>query len=653
VKLKWFHVREFQSIRDSGRVNVDDITCLVGKNEAGKSALLKALYRLNPVVAAEGKFNVTTDYPRMDVEDYRHAVESGKRSEATPIVACYELDEETAKIEKVFGPGCIPTPELTLTKSYSNARSFTLTVDNNKALTYLFDQADLVDAARTAAKAAIPSVDSIIAALAAQEQTEEVTRLAGILAKIKARNLNGYIYDVFIAPGEPEYLYFDEYYQMTGHENIEQLVQREKDDTLKPSDHPLLGLIRLARLDLNDLVNADSTIELTSKLEGASNYLSKQVLKYWSQNKHLRMKFDVRPGRPGDPEGMQSGTNIWGGVFDTRHSVTTELGSRSRGFVWFFSFLAWYSDVKKEDSNVVLLLDEPGMTLHAKAQYDLLRYFETELLGSHQLLYSTHSPFMIDAEHFERVRIVQDKSLEKDVEDDSVPGGTTVISDIFQASEDSLFPLQGALGYELNQTLFVGPFTLIVEGAADLLFIQTVSALLQQDGRIGLDTRWTITPVGGSTKVPTFVALLGAQRGMTIATLIDSQAADKTKIEALYKDKLLKKANVMTFADFTQTAEADIEDMFGDAFYLDLVNAEFASQLGAPLALADFKSKNPRILQRIEIHLETVPLTSGSFGHYRPARYFTENSTKLWKKMPKEAKDRFEAAFKTANALIK
>ena len=653
MKLKWFHVREFQSVRDSGRVNVDDITCLVGKNEAGKSALLKALYRLNPVVAAEGKFDVTTDYPRMDVEDYRHAVESGKRSEATPIVACYELDEETAEIEKVFGPGCISTPELTLTKSYSNARSFTLTVDSNKALTYLFDQADLVEAARTAAKAAIPSVDSIIAALAAQEQTEEVTRLAGILAKIKARNLNGYIYDVFIAPAEPEYLYFDEYYQMTGHENIEQLVKREKDDTLKPSDHPLLGLIRLARLNLNDLVAVDSTIELTSKLEGASNYLSKQVLKYWSQNKHLRMKFDVRPGRPGDPAGMQSGTNIWGGVFDTRHSVTTELGSRSRGFVWFFSFLAWYSDVKKEDSNVVLLLDEPGMTLHAKAQYDLLRYFETELLGSHQLLYSTHSPFMIDAEHFERVRIVQDKSLEKDVEDDSVPGGTTVISDIFQASEDSLFPLQGALGYELNQTLFVGPFTLIVEGAADLLFIQTVSALLQQEGRIGLDARWTITPVGGSTKVPTFVALLGTQRGMTIATLIDSQAADKTKIEALYKDKLLKKANVLTFADFTQAAEADIEDMFGDAFYLDLVNAEFASQLGAPLALADFKSKNPRILQRIETHLETVPLTSGSFGHYRPARYFTENSTKLWKKMPKEAKDRFEAAFKAANALIK
>ena len=129
---------------------------------------------------------------------------------------------------------------------------------------------------------------------------------------------------------------------MTGHENIEALTQRETAKTLRPSDYPLLGLIRLGRLKLPELVNPTSTIELRGKFEGASNHLTKQVLKYWSQNKHLRMTFDVRPARGGDPAGMQSGTNIWGGVYDTRHQVTTELGSRSRGFVWFFSFLAWY-----------------------------------------------------------------------------------------------------------------------------------------------------------------------------------------------------------------------------------------------------------------------------------------------------------------------
>ncbi|WP_245326638.1 AAA family ATPase [Bradyrhizobium sacchari] len=73
MQLKWFHVRDFQSVRNSGRVTVSEITTLVGKNEAGKSSLLKALYKLNPVVPADGNFDVTTDYPRMDVEDFDRA----------------------------------------------------------------------------------------------------------------------------------------------------------------------------------------------------------------------------------------------------------------------------------------------------------------------------------------------------------------------------------------------------------------------------------------------------------------------------------------------------------------------------------------------------------------------------------------------------
>jgi predicted ATP-dependent endonuclease of OLD family len=134
-----------------------------------------------------------------------------------------------------------------------------------------------------------------------------------------------------------------------------------------------------------------------------------------------------------------------------------------------------------------LINSNSGITLHAKAQHDLLRYFETELKGSHQLIYSTHSPFMIDPEHFERVRIVQDKSIDAELNAYIGKDGTTVLEDIFAASADSLFPLQGALGYELHQTLFVGPYTVVVEGAADLLFLQAMSAILQEETRTGLD----------------------------------------------------------------------------------------------------------------------------------------------------------------------
>ena len=654
MHLKWFHVRDFQSVRDSGRITVSDITCLVGKNEAGKSALLKALYRLNPVIPADGSFDVTNDYPRMEVEDYRHDVETGKRAVAQPIEACYELDaDEISAIADVFGPDCVSTPMISFVKNYENAIAYKFTVDDRKGFEHLISKADLSAQTRAALKGVELTPDALTPVLQSQEQTVQVSQLVTTLEDIKQNGLMGHIYNRLLSSRQPKFLYFDEYYQMTGHENIDALINRENSNQLKPSDHPLLGLIRLARLKLPELINPASTIELKNKLEGASNHLSRQVLKYWSQNKHLRMSFDVRPARPGDPPGMQQGTNIWGGVFDSRHQVTTELGSRSRGFVWFFSFLAWYSDVKKGAEPMILLLDEPGLTLHAKAQHDLLRYFETELKGSHQLIYSTHSPFMVDPEHFDRVRIVQDKSIDAEQDADIGAEGTTVLEDIFAANPDSLFPLQGALGYELHQTLFIGPYTVVVEGAADLLFLQAVSSILQEEKRTGLDPRWTITPVGGSAKVPTFVALLGSQKGMTIATLIDSQVADQKKIEGLYREKLLKKANVMTFADFTKTAEADIEDMLGAAFYVDLVNAEFEAELSAPIDINALNSKEPRILQRVEKYLVEHPLKNGTFSHYRPARYFSESSKKLGKKLPSEAKSNFEAAFQALNALLK
>src|SRR5207247_2088390 len=119
--------------------------------------------------------------------------------------------------------------------------------------------------------------------------------------------------------------------------------------------------------------------------------------------------------------------------------------------------------------------------------------------------------------------------------------GTKILNDILDATDDSLFPLQGALGYEIHQSLFVGPNSVVVEGVSDLLYIQTISGILQSKQREGLSPKWTITPVGGAEKVPTFVALLGAQRGLNIATLIDIQRKVHQMIENLYKRKLLEK----------------------------------------------------------------------------------------------------------------
>lgn len=213
MKLKSFQIREFQSVKDSGVVEIEDIACLVGKNEAGKSALLKALYRLNPIIDTDNKFDVTHDYPRMDVEDYRLAIEGKKRKHAVPIMACYSLDEEEINdINYIFGVDCIKTPEMTLSKNYENKLGFSFDVDDNKAIDFLVGDADFSEQTRGALRAATQTVESFIEVLQSQEPTEEVKRITTILCNIKTRGVVGYIWDTILKPRWPKFLYFDEYY---------------------------------------------------------------------------------------------------------------------------------------------------------------------------------------------------------------------------------------------------------------------------------------------------------------------------------------------------------------------------------------------------------------------------------------------------------
>ena len=68
----------------------------------------------------------------------------------------------------------------------------------------------------------------------------------------------------------------------------------------------------------------------------------------------------------------------------------------------------------------------------------------------------------------------------------SLNTATPVLANVFDATDDSLFPLQGALGYEIQQTLFIGPNSLVVEGVADMLYLRAVSGELEREGRTEL-----------------------------------------------------------------------------------------------------------------------------------------------------------------------
>lgn len=653
MKLTKVRIKEFQSVRDSNEFDTNDITCLVGKNEAGKTSILQALYRLNPIISTDGDFDVTDDYPRVDVEDYQHEVDQGIREPATVVETTFILEDEIEDIQSDFGKKTLKNNEFKLFKGYSNTNTFMINVDEEEGFKHYLKHSTCSKDLKEVLRETINFEDASSKIESFEPKTEDKP-LIKFIKDVKAIGFNAYIYNNYIIEYIPKFLYFDSYYQLTGQENIEALQQRISNKKLQHSDYPMLGLLSLARIQVAQLLNPDRTQELVNKMEGAGNHLSKKVLKYWSQNMHLQMKFDVRAGRAGDPEGLRKGTNIWARIYDDKRWVTTNLSSRSKGFVWFFSFLSWYSKIKKENQNVILLLDEPGLSLHAKAQSDLLRYFEEELKPFHQLIYTTHSPFMVDSANFGRVRIVQDISIDSDENLPEIEKGTKVINDFSSATDDSLFPLQGALGYEIHQTLFVGPNCLIVEGTSDLLYLQTISGILDRKGKASLSDEWTITPVGGSDKVPTFIALLGSQNNLNIATLIDLQKKDEQRISNLFKKKLLNKKKVLTFADFVAGDEADIEDIFDFEFYVKLLNLEYKKEMSKKIKTPDIKSMHPRAIVKIESYFEENPLkASNKFSHYRPARYFAENVDSLESDLSEECLNRFESIFKKLNGLIK
>ena len=165
--------------------------------------------------------------------------------------------------------------------------------------------------------------------------------------------------------------------------------------------------------------------------------------------------------------------------------------------------MVWFSEVQREHGdNLVVLLDEPGLSLHGKAQYDLLRYMREELMPKYQVIYTTHSPFMIEASNLLSCRTVEDVFTKNEE-----ILGTKVGDNVLSTDGDTLFPLQAALGYDITQSMFIGEHCLLVEGPSDLLYLQWASTELISRGRKGLDKRWTVTPCGGIAKIYSFMSL--------------------------------------------------------------------------------------------------------------------------------------------------
>ena len=263
------------------------------------------------------------------------------------------------------------------------------------------------------------------------------------------------------------------------------------------------------------------------------------------------------------------------------------------------------------------------------------------------MIYTTHSPFMIDPDNLLSCRTVEDV----DGPNDEVLG-TKVGDQVLSTDSDTLFPLQAALGYDITQTMFIGKHCLLVEGPSDLLFIKWASDSLAKQKRKGLDLRWTVTPCGGITKVSSFMALFGGS-GVHVAVLTDYGHGDKAKVRGLRESKLLKDGHIFT-ADMyiDKSTEADVEDILGRELYVQLVNAEYGLKGKNALPHTRPTDAPQRVTAEVETHFRTLPSSVPEYDHYAPARYLIEQGSELALPGLDEALARFERLFEDVDALL-
>lgn len=654
MKLISAKVSNFRCIEDSEEFAITPITALVGKNESGKTSVLQALYKLKPSDPSDKGFNKELDYPNRHLQDFDERHPDG---DAEVVFTRWQLDAADAEeIAKLIGQGVLTSETVTSNHYYSGKVTWSFDELNEEAyVNHLLQKAgcstDEID------ELSAHTVNELATKLAASATPSPTVQKVKVELESIKNNLHEAVAEC-LTKRMPTFLYFADYDKMKGRVSIDDMRKR-KQSGYSREEQLFLAFLAYANTTLDEIANLATHETLFRKVDAASNKITDQIFEYWSQNPYLEVRFEIEQGLPGEEEQFRSGKIACTRVYNRLHRMTVSFDDRSAGFVWFFSFLVLFSQMRAKHGNVIVLLDEPGLSLHAKAQGDLLRFFEEKLLGKYELqtIYSTHSPFMVPKDSLAYVRTVEDELFHADA---AVPGqlpivnGTKVrgLESLLKADSDTLFPLRAALGYDISQSLFIGDNTLLVEGPSDILYLKTVSDILTSVNRRGLDPRWTICPSGGADKLQAFVSLFGGNK-LNVAVLTDFAKGTKSKIELLRHSGLLDKEKLFTTVDFVNQSEADVEDFFGAELYLQIVNAALGLAGKEAITSAMLPTAGERIVKKVEEVIRLRPEVP-EFNHYTPALWLLQNRELLESESSAsiQALDCFERVFDRLNSVL-
>lgn len=648
MRLKAVTVQKFRNFVEPQRIEVeDDVTVLVGKNESGKTTVLRALHRLKPANGDQKKFDLVTEYPRWRLSRDRR---EGNLEKVRPVVAEFvaDLADANALEGKLPGP-LLPTTVILAARDYANSyfvwmKTPPADVVAEAGASAGVDSSDLEDLVAT------NDLDAAIDL--AKERGKELKEAApprskALLAFPKAAELHRFLISGSLEDDErnalagriPSFFYFSNYSVLPGEADLTALAQKvQEDEALDEDEQTVVSLLAHAGVEPTDFLD-DNYDSRKAELQAASSDLSREVFQYWKANTDLDVVFDDDNVSVQDAYGTVTQHRILKiELRDARHgNVETNFSTRSTGFQWFFSFFAAFSEYLHRTRPVVVLLDEPGTSLHGEAQKDFVNYIFNELGASKQTIYTTHSQFMIDPSTYEKLRAVHDKATRQDQE-----AGVAVTHVNLSSDRDTVLPVESALGYSISQHLFLGSGKhLLVEGSSDFVYLMRMSAYMETKKKTPLDPNIALIPVGGITNMPAFVALMG--RRLQVSVLVDgprsSSVLDRVRKAAAQNGLPERRIVAVSEVDTSLPATADVEDLFAPADYLKLYNWAFRDSVQPE----DLPETPVPIVKKLQDY------KGGEFDHALPAHALTDHQSEFFSNLEPSTIANFVALFKLLN----
>ncbi len=581
MRLTHVQVQNYRCVRDTGWFEVEQAkTILVGPNEAGKTAVLEALQQVNPSAGVK-EFDALRDYPR---KLYNADIQSQKRdpSEIPVASARFTLEpDDLARLPEGFSS----TTEYGCTRHLNN--ELTQWLEGSPELVVFSEEIrkDLVRLATHVDKRAAENeandgqglradLDNVIAdwqvgkttiagnrapalrnwldsALefvdesdVAQDQLH--TRLLGYTRIPEQRDaalatLNSRL---------PVFVYFNNYSRVRPNIHLRHFANRVDQGRLDDDryDYGNLCLLKLLGFDAQELANLGDASDPGEDQEAFERYRSQLDKRSFKLNAaSVRLTGEIRSIWNPDPTCAESDTvriqadgQYLKVVVEDELGVQIEVDQRSAGFQWLLSFfVVFFAEAEDAHANAILLLDEPGLSLHGLKQREF-RQTISRLAEGNQTIYTTHSPFLVGPEELDLVRVVE--MTDRD-------DGTKVHTTVTASDPAALLPLQEALGYDLAQSLFTQQRNLVLEGLTDFWYFEATAQLLRDANLADLNQKIALLPAKTAGKVVYFATILHANN-LKVAALLDSDnagdqaAKQETLIHTLGNKSILRTGDV-------------------------------------------------------------------------------------------------------------